>query len=325
MKLSAKFPQKIPTWLKYVFAAIPIIWIFWSINFREMFHVFGKIAWWTAPCLVTVVLVTMFLQGVRWWMLLKAFIPSIRFSRVIFTHFAGIFYSIILPTNAAQDAVRAALLSRENDYSIAWASTIVSRILGLFALLVLSIYGLILIDKNSLPRGFFLSILCTFLLLLLLIFFSFSKNLTRPMREAFSKLLPAKIMQIFENVRQGIYIYRDKKLNLFLVFIFTLFIQFLLIFGVTSMLLAGISGKLFFSESFAYVPIVEIVSMSIPLTPGGLGIREFMLKIMFNHLGLSNEQVGVYIMLGFLATTMKLVGGIFVLYDLLRKKAAQTN
>jgi uncharacterized protein (TIRG00374 family) len=324
MKFNFKLPHKIPTWLKYIFALIPIIWIFNSINVKEMLQVFSKIAWWTAPCMVSVILLTMFLQGVRWWMLLRAFIPSINFSRVIFTHFSGIFYSIVLPTSAAQDAVRAALLSRENDYSIAWASTIVSRILGLLALVFLSIYGLILIDKNSLPRGFFYSILVISVAFLLVVFISFSKKATRPLRAIFTKIMPAKLTQIVENIRQGIYVYRNKKMDLFWVFLFTLFIQFLLIFGVVSLLLCGISGKLYFAESFSYVPLIDILSMSIPLTPGGLGIREFMLKIMFNHLGLSNEQVGVFIVLGFLAILLKLFGGVFVLIDFLRKKPGRT-
>src|SRR5271157_376223 len=170
--------NRIPLWVKYFLALVPIIWIFSKIDFREMLQVFGKIAWWTIPFLIAVIILSMFLQGVRWWMLLKAFIPAISFSRVMNHHFSAIFYSIILPTSAAQDVVRSVLISKENDYGISWGSTWVSRILGLLTLAILSIYGLFLIDRHFLPKSFFLTLIIILVALVLLFFLSFSKKIT---------------------------------------------------------------------------------------------------------------------------------------------------
>ncbi|MGB7567267.1 MAG: lysylphosphatidylglycerol synthase domain-containing protein, partial [Chitinivibrionales bacterium] len=129
---------------------------------------------------------------------------------------------------------------------------------------------------------------------------------------------------IIEDVRQGVYIYRDKKKTLFFVFLATMFIQLLLV-GSTCLVLAGISGKWFPFECLAYVPLIEILSLSIPLTPSGLGIREALTKLMFQQIGLSNEQLGVYIVLGLLSIVLKLVGGVPVLFNLLRKSNSQGN
>jgi len=63
----------------------------------------------------------------------------------------------------------------------------------------------------------------------------------------------------------------------------------------------------------------------VPLTPSGIGVREVLLKLMFDHVGLSGEQLGVYIMLGFLATSLKLVGLLPILLGLVKPpKAVQT-
>jgi uncharacterized protein (TIRG00374 family) len=312
VKKKIQIPQKIPPWLKYIFAIIPIVWIFWTINFHEMFRVFHSIAWWTIPSMVAGILLSMLLQGLRWWMLLRAFIPHIKFSRVINVHFIGIFYSIILPTNAAHEVVRAVLLSKENDYGITWGSTVVSRILGLLALAMLSLFGIFLISKGVLPRGFYVSVLSIFIFLAIVFYLSFSKKITSPVRSISTKILPAKLQKIIEDIRQGIYMYRNKKKELFSVFLLTVFIQILLV-GITSLLIAGITGKYFLPECFAYIPLIEIVSISIPLTPSGLGVREFLTKMMFNHIGISNEQLGVYIVICFMAILLKLVGAIPVL------------
>jgi len=324
LKKRLSFPNRIPLWAKYLLALVPIIWIFSKIDFLEMFHVFGKIAWWTIPFLIAVIILSMFLQGVRWWMLLKAFIPAIRFSRVLNHHFSAIFYSIILPTSAAQDIVRSVLISKENDYGISWGSTWVSRILGLLTLAILSIYGLFLIDRHFLPKSFFLTLVIVFVALIVLFFLSFSKKITSRTRPVLSKLMPLKALTIIEDVRQGVYIYRGKKKTLFFVFLATMFIQLLLV-GSTCLVLAGISGKWFPFECLAYVPLIEILSLSIPLTPSGLGIREALTKLMFQQIGLSNEQLGVYIVLGLLSILLKLVGGVPVLFNLLQKPNPQRN
>ena len=120
MKLSLK---KLPTWLKYLFAIIPLIWVFSTINMQGMMEALIKTSWWSLPLVIVTVLLSMYIQGIRWWMLIKAFIPDISLSRIINHHFSAIFYSLVLPTSAAQDVVRSVLLSRENDYSVAWGAT----------------------------------------------------------------------------------------------------------------------------------------------------------------------------------------------------------
>jgi uncharacterized protein (TIRG00374 family) len=314
----------LPLWVKYCLALLPLIFIFKSMHLREMVDVFAHTQWWTIPFLVVAVLGGLFLQGVRWWMLLKAFIPDISFWKVLDSHFSGLFYSIVLPTSAAGDFVRAALISKENDYIVAWGSSWICRIWGVLALCVLSIYGLLSIDANKLPRGFFISVISIVVVIGVLFFLSFSKKITKHFRPIAVRLLPQSLSKIFENIREGIYLYRGKKMVLVSVFFVTLFVQ-VVILGTTSVLIAGITGKFFFFECLAYVPIVEILTMSLPVTPNGLGIREGLLKLMFNHLGLSNEQAGVYILLGFMAITLKLVGGIPVLFNLLKKQTRNSQ
>jgi hypothetical protein len=75
----------------------------------------------------------------------------------------------------------------------------------------------------------------------------------------------------------------------------------------------GITGKLLIFECMAFIPMIELLCIAIPLTPNGLGIRESLLGIMFLHIGLSPGQLGIYILFGFYSIALKLFGGIPVL------------
>jgi uncharacterized protein (TIRG00374 family) len=279
-----------------------------------------KTSWWALPLVTVTVLLSMYIQGIRWWMLIKAFIPDISFSRIINHHFSAIFYSLVLPTSAAQDVVRSVLLSRENDYSVAWGATWMTRILGLIVLAMLSLFGIIFIDKHSLPHSFSVSLIISFIVLILLCFLSFSKRFTSLIRVVIRKRFPSsKILDTLENVRNGIYMYRHKKKDVLLVLGVTIVVQLMLV-GYTSIMIKGLSGHFYVMECLTYIPIIEILCLSIPLTPSGLGIREVLLKLMFNRIGLSDEQLGVYITLGFMAIILKLVGGIPVALNLLQAR-----
>jgi uncharacterized protein (TIRG00374 family) len=302
-------------WLKYAIGIIPIIWIFLQINIHQMAHAARNVAPWTIPVYTVIVLLSMTLQGVRWWVLIRAFIPTLPFSRAMSCHFTGLFYSIVMPGNAAQDLIRALLISKDNDYSVVWGSTWLSRILGLFALAFLSLYGLFAIDKKMLPQGFLFSVFSAFVVLAVLFIVSFSKRVTNLGRLALKKILPGKIFGVLENIREAIYKYRHKRREILYVSLITIVMQVLLV-AAACFAIWGITGKLLAFECLAFIPIVELLCIALPLTPNGLGIRESLLAIMFLHIGLTTEQLGIYILFGFYSILLKLVGGLPVLFGL---------
>lgn len=265
------------------------------------------------PLLFCVIITAFFLQGIRWWILMLAFEPSLPLFKALRAHFVGLYYSIVLPTSAGQNVVRAVLISKDAGYSLSWASTWMSGILGLLTLAVMSVYGLLRIDRSALPPGFFESVVSSFAVLLLLFAFSFSKSFTARFRTLFRKLLPSRIINALENIREAVYKYRGAAWNVALVFCITLIMQIIITVG-ACFVIFGITGKILLFESLLYLPIIEILCISLPLTPNGIGIREALLALMFRQVGLSNEQLGIYVVLGFFSISLKLVGGIPLLF-----------
>lgn len=307
---------------RYILAAAPLVWIVWRIDLRELSGTVRTTAWWTVPVLVGAVLTAMMLQGVRWWMLLRAFTPSLSLTKALKCHFSSLFYSIALPTTAAQDVVRSFMITSHVPYQTAWGATWVARILGLGALALLSIYGFATIDRSVLPPGFSISLAVSFMILLALGVFSFSKRLTRPLRLLLERLTPGRALNVVGEIREGIYRYRGRKWVLVIVSLLTLLTQLILV-GAPAVILLGITDRLLLAECFAFLPLIEIVCLSVPLTPNGLGVKEALLAIMFAHLGLNAEQLGVYILLGFLSIMVKLVGAIPVAIDLMRRRSPE--
>ncbi len=263
--------------------------------------------------LVICILGSMLLQGIRWWMLIHPFDHALSLSKALKAHFIGLYYSIVLPTSAAQDVVRAALLSKDTISSLSWASTWVSRVLGLLTLAFMSIYGLFNIDRSGLPDSFFKSIIITFCILILISLLSFSKKFTSPFRNFTQRILPKRFFTLLDQIRQGVYNYRGKGGTVFVVFVVTLLMQLFITVG-GCLVIFGISGKFLLFECLVYLPMIEILCISLPLTPNGIGIREGLLALMFGHVGLNKEQLGIYIVLGFFSISLKLVGGIPLLF-----------
>jgi uncharacterized protein (TIRG00374 family) len=299
--------------LRLMLALVPIVWIFSKINYRQLAHALASTAWWTLPLLSAIIVIGMFLQGIRWWFLMRPFASMLTLATTLKAHFIGLYYSIVLPTSAAQNVIRAFILAKSIDYSVSWASSWISGVLGLLTLAVLSTYGLIHIEHSTLPPGFFESIVSAYVVLFLLVVLSFSKRFTGLFRILFRKLLPHRVLAAIENIREAVYKYRGKGATLVFVFFLTLFMQ-VMITGAGCLVIYGISGKILLAESLLYLPIIEILCAALPLAPNGIGVREALLALMFRQVGLSNEQLGIYIVFGYFSILLKLTGGIPLMF-----------
>ncbi|MBN1129567.1 MAG: flippase-like domain-containing protein [Chitinispirillaceae bacterium] len=302
-----------------VLAVAPLVWIFWRLDFSRLWEYIPLVAWWTIPALCGFILFSTFLQGVRWWIVLRALVPELSFLRTMSYHLIGVFYSIVLPTSASADVVKTVLLSRNTDYSISWGAIVLCRMMGFFTLIMFSVYGLLTIDKRFLPQGFWVTLGTVSVLMSVIAALSFFKRFSAPLRPLAVKIMPPKVFSVVDNLRQGIYLYRNKTGMLFSLFLVTVFLQVTLIL-LGCVTLYGVAGKFMLAEYFAFIPIIEIIANAGP-TPNGIGVREALTAVFFKYMNISNEQLGIYVFITlFFAITLRLVGGIPVLHGMMKKK-----
>jgi uncharacterized protein (TIRG00374 family) len=302
--------------IRIVAVVLPFIWILSKIEFSKLIATFNAIQWWTIPLSLSIILVSMFLQGLRWWVLLRAFNQELTLAQSVSYHFKSLFYSLVLPTSAAQEVVRTLMIVKKTGSSVSWSTAWICKITGLIVSFSFSIYGLILLSDSAVSTTLVKAALILFLAICVLTAFSFSKKLTTPFRNLAKKNISASYLSKVENLREAIYQFRYRKKSILLTTLITIIVQFLLILG-TIMTIKGITGSFFPKECFAYIPLIEIISMAQPLTPNGMGVREALSAMMFKHLELSSEQLGVYILICNLLILMKLAGAVPILWEMI--------
>ena len=303
-------------------AAIPIIWIFCRLDFHTMIDMLPKVAWWTTPVILSFVIFCMTLQGVRWWILLHAFIQELPLKRALAYHFMGIFYGTAIPTGVAQDVIKTLFVAQKNSMETSWAAFWVTRTLGLPALAILSMVGFFSMDKSALPGGWEYALVFFYLLVGLVFFVSFSKRITRPIRIFIEKWFSPKVMLPVEKIRESIYRYRQKKKAIIQSFVVTVVAQMCLVL-LTCLTIKGITGHFFIWECFTFIPIIELLAVSFPFTPNGMGAREALAAAFFAYLHLSNEHLGIYVMLSlFFSLVPRLLGFPLLIHGYRKKRSA---
>ena len=303
-----------------VLTVAPLVWIFSQVSITQLQETMQNIAWWVFAVIIISSSLAFLLQALRWAFLLRAFDSGLEFRRIIDIHFRSVYYSMVLPTSAAQDIVRTFLISRQTHYSISWGAAWICRLIGLVILLLLSLYGFYAISSSS---SVFSSIVPVFILAVFLVgigvVLSFSKSLTTPARLVMQKWIPAKFFDTILNVRDGIYKFRHKKGAVLISALIALCLYSLVVIT-PSMILKGITGRYYFFECLAFIPLIEVITMVAPLTPNGVGIREGLNALMLGYIGLTEEQIGLYVTFLIFSAFLKIIGGIPVLYRYIRKK-----
>jgi uncharacterized protein (TIRG00374 family) len=314
-----KIPKPVLTACKFALAVVPFIWIFSRVEFDRFIPTIVDVKWWTIPVLFTSVIVAMLLQGVRWWLLLRAFSNELTLRSAMGCHFRSLYYSLLLPNTTAQEIVRTVVMAKRIGPVTSWSAAWVCKITGLMVSVGLSIYGLTILSRTTDSAYFVRIIIIVAMVMLLLIFISFSKKITRPLRGILLRFIPAGLIGKVDKMREGIYQYRYRKRYVVWSGLVTLLAQ-LSVFSGASMTIKGITGSAYFLECIAFIPLIEMISMAQPFTPNGIGVRDALFALMFARLHLSKEQLCIYIVISNLTILLKLLGAVPIIGDSIGKK-----
>jgi len=304
--------------LRAALVIAPIAWIYARADAGAIAAALASVSAPAVACAAALVTFSMVLQGVKWWVLIRRFVPDLGAVKAVSAHLEGNFYSIALPSAIAQDVVKSVILSRSHSPRFIWASTWMAKLIGFFTLIFLSVAGAMYLENENFPAGFRPALIIAVAAITAMAAASFSKSLTRPLRAAAVKLAGPKITASAEKLRDGIYAFRHERATLAQTFLLSAAIQLLLVFN-SSLVVYAVSGKFYFTECLAFVPLVEIMAISLPLTPGGVGIREALMALLFTRLGFSESQTAAYVTLSLMLSMTRLVGGIPVIWKYFKR------
>lgn len=301
---------RLTTAARYLLAVLLIAYILHRIDADLFLQAWRHAAVWTIPFIVGSTYLGMALQGVRWWLTQRPFAPDMRLRTSLAYHFLAGTYSVALPSTVAQDLLRTAMATRRVGHGPGWGAAWMNRIIGLVAWLLLCLAGLVMAGPQLMPAYALRTIGVSLAVLIVLLGFSFSKTITRPIRRLVARALPARFLVVIDAVREAIYQYRTRRGTLVGLVLLALGVELILVLC-SATTAYGVSGLFPFTTLLLFLPLIEVAIMAVPLSPGGVAERFVLNAAMLTQAGLTPEEASLYSTLSVLGqVVLKGIGGL---------------
>lgn len=270
----------------------------------------------------------------KWILLIRVRNIVIAFKRLFIINAIGSFLGLFLPSSLGTDIVKGYYLVKNNsEKSISISSVFVDRVLGLFSLLTFGLVSVFFAGDLIMKFGLKFIIVLIFMLAVVFIYLFQKDWSTIFLKKLKKKIKFQKVIDNILNLHSSILEYKKYPKTLLYAFILTLLVQ------VTRVLTYYIIALSFnihvpIVYFFLFVPLIMLVMM-IPISIGGIGVREGAFVAFFSLVGMSvNDAVIISFMNSFLdiLNTLIIGGGGHLFYKspdnhhrISEKKLAKTN
>lgn len=245
------------------------------------------------------------LGALQWGILLRFHGIKPGLYGTISRYFMGLFFNYILPGFVGGDIIRVYQASRISGQTTqAFSSTLADRVTGLFVLVLFSLVAFMFMPKGSFGKVFPVALIMFLMLAGFIILFR-----VRPAGKfiglTFGRFIPSSVREKLTLVYNEMNELTRSPSTLAAVFGTSIIIQF------TRIMVHFLCGKAVGVEPgficFAlFVPLMEITA-SIPISVGGVGIRETMGVALFSTVGVVKPEVIAYTLL---ATFVGFLGSV---------------
>lgn len=249
------------------------------------------------------------LGACQWFLLLRAHRLAIGFRQATVFYLTGVFFNNVLLGNIGGDALRIYDVRRlTGRTSGAAAATFMDRFVGLLSTCSLALVACFAVTEVRVP-GVISVLVPVWAGLLLLLAMGLSGRIGGVLEGIATRILPEGAGRKASSLRQSMAVYRNKGWLLLGVGAVSLGVQFFRVLVYWSAgLAAGLhSGLIFF---LAFQPVAAVIA-ALPISIGGLGVRENIFVELFGSVGAPESRVFAMSLLGYAAGIIaSLLGGI---------------
>jgi uncharacterized protein (TIRG00374 family) len=247
------------------------------------------------------------LRAYRWQELLSAHRAAVRFPRLVGLYFTGAFFNIILPTSVGGDVMRAHGVAKEGaGVTVGASSVLADRAAGLLVLLALALVTTVFAYRLVGPElSLFIADVTvgTFTGVGIILWGGF-KERVRLRLPALQRLLPIERIDEFY---VSMHSYRGVPITkaLFISLVFNL-----LLVAVNYLIALSMGVRVSVLYFLLFVPLISF-SQLLPISLGGLGVREGAYVLLFSQAGVA-APLALAMSLTFYAfdIAMGLIGGV---------------
>ncbi len=291
--------ELLATVLKALVSLLLIFWLLQRIGFATIANYFQHASlYWLAASLL-VFSVSNVLGGLQWHMLLHNRGIDITRRHCLWLYHIGLFFNNFLLGNVGGDAFRIYDIRRySNRTDAAFATVFLDRFIGFFTLSSLALLTAAFMAYRLLALPAVLTIIIIFLCWLLALFFLFSEAFASKFSWLFRWMLPPAIHVKAKAFYFSLNAFRHEKELLTRVFALSVVVQ------TCRILTHWCAGRALGVTAapgyyFLFIPIVALLA-SLPISLGGIGVREQSAVTLFRQLGLPSGQIVAFEFLAYL-------------------------
>jgi uncharacterized protein (TIRG00374 family) len=247
----------------------------------------------------------------RWDMLLKASRIHLPFKRVIISSAGGMFFSLFLPSTIGGDLVRSIDLAAHTKRTHEVVATVLldrlSGYIGLVAVALLAVlFGWRFIHDNT---GVLISVAVIAAVLAAVLLILFNRSLYSRINKLLQTPSAGKIREFIKDLHQEMHIFRHHTDIVVNNLLLSLVIQSIspLTFYIIALSI-GIKINMFYF--FIFIPIISAITL-LPISIGGLGLRDTMTILFFAKAGVSKDMAFAMSLVSFFfILILGMIGGI---------------
>ncbi len=268
--------------LKLAVAGLLILWLS-KRNFIDL-SVYKQLSFLSILVCLFCTFMNIFLNNIRWTILLNAQKFTVSIFQTLPLTFIGLFFNFAMPGGVGGDVIKAYYLLRDHQERKVnlVMSIIVDRIVGLMTMGMMATIAMAFnigaTEKHEELRKLFYCLLFLYILAGVFIAVSFSESILETFKNKLNKLPGHNfILKVYE----GFHAYRHSKTALLKCFCVTAISQIFSIFFFIY-LNNQIGGGLVSVKSLFWIIPIGVISTSLPVSPGGVGIGQAVFLVLFN-------------------------------------------
>jgi uncharacterized protein (TIRG00374 family) len=301
--------QKIKIFLKLLFASCLIYWFLHKNDLSKIINSIASLPVYIYLFAVVLIFLAVLLNSGKWLIIL----PGYNIIKLFELNLIAQYYGLILPGQLLGDGAKAYILSKDKiDTGKIWVSVLFDKVTGIVGLLLVGVVGLIFSSKG-LPAWFiwnFIIIICVCFIVLLLMRIGFFYNILKRLINNFKLRFNNNKTIDFLSKLIDAWFFLSKKDNI-LLFSILLGIIYQVLGILINISLAKAFGINVSFFDWCWIQAVVSVLLLLPLTIGGIGIREGSLIGFLGWFGVSAEKaLALSFSIFGLQILLAIVGGI---------------
>ena len=307
------------TALKLLITCGLIIYLVHNTDLIALGTVFAGLVPWLLALAVGCFVISNILGALQWHLLLQVQNLEISFKQALTFYLVGVFFNNVLLGNIGGDALRIYDIKRLTGKSSGGvAATFMDRFIGLFSTCTLALVAYPMISGAA--GVWAISVLLpVWFGLVVFLAMGLSRRLGAALESLGRRFLPPRLNDLVHHLRSSIMVYRHRGGLLACIWMLSLTVQFarILVYFCAGLAVGMQPGLLYF---VCFQPVAAIIA-ALPISIGGLGVRENTLVELFHSLGIATEVSTAMSLLGYTAGLLaSLLGGIaFVIRRVERK------